>query len=108
VSPHTVVTGHHALPALAFDFAVILTETEEQILANLTARRLRDPSLELRAQTSTLVQRELLRRGAGHEETHNHCYVVSVNARPWSDAVDRAYEAMSDRWDSSTALGYPW
>jgi hypothetical protein len=36
--PHTVVTGRHALPALAFDFAVILTESEEQVLANLTAR----------------------------------------------------------------------
>jgi hypothetical protein len=53
-----------------------------------------------------LVQRELLRRGTEHDKTH--CYVISVKARPWSDAVDRAYDAMSDRWDSSTALGYPW
>jgi hypothetical protein len=38
----------------------------------------------------------------------SHCYVIPVEAQPWSDAVDRAYEAMSDRWDSSNALGYPW
>ncbi|SDM43500.1 hypothetical protein [Allokutzneria albata] len=38
--PHTVVTGRHALPSLAWDFAVILTETEEQIHANLAAREL--------------------------------------------------------------------
>jgi hypothetical protein len=31
--PHTVVTGRHALPTHAWDFAVILTETEEQIHA---------------------------------------------------------------------------
>jgi hypothetical protein len=104
--PHTVVTGRHALPTLAFDFAVILTESEEQILANLAARYSRDPSLELRARTSMLVQRELLRSGAEHNKTH--CHVIPVAAQPWSDAVDRAYEAMSDRWDSSNALGYPW
>jgi hypothetical protein len=104
--PHTVVTGRHALPTLAWDFAVILTESEEQIFANLAARYPHDVSLELRARTSILVQEELLRRGAEHNKTH--CHVISVDARPWSDAVDRAYGEMSDWWDYSTALGYPW
>jgi hypothetical protein len=53
-----------------------------------------------------LVQQELLRSGAEHNKTH--CHVIPVEVQPWSDAVDRAYEAMSDRWDSSNALGYPW
>lgn len=104
--PHTVVTGRHALPALAFDFAVIVTESEEQILANLKGRRTRGASPELRARTSTLVQEELLRRGAEHNKTH--CHVIPVAARPWPDAVRRAREEMSDWWDYSTALGGYW
>jgi hypothetical protein len=104
--PHTVVTGRHALPALASDFAVILTETKEQILANLAARHRSDVSLGLRAQASMLVQNELLRRGAEHNKAH--CQVIFASARPWSDAVDRIYWEMSDWWDYRTALGGPW
>lgn len=103
--PHTVVTGRHALPTLAWDFAVILTETEEQIRANLAARYRHDPSLDLRARTSTLVQEELLRRGRQHKRTHVTCEVLSIAARPWPDAVDRALSKMDDLWDSRNALG---
>jgi broad-specificity NMP kinase len=104
--PHTVITGRHALPALGWDFAVILNETEEQIHANLKTRDPYDDSLDLRARTSMLVQQELISRGAEHGRTH--CWVINVDARPWHDAVGRAYQEMSDRWDSSNALGYPW
>jgi 2-phosphoglycerate kinase len=102
--PHTVVTGRHALPDLAGDFAVILTETEEQIHANLEARRHHGDSVELRTQTSLLVQRELLRRGYEHDRA-THCSIIPTEARPWADAVDRARSAMSDEWDSFNALG---
>jgi hypothetical protein len=102
--PHTVVTGRHALPTLAWDFAVILTETEEQIHANLASRN-HDPSLDLRVRTSMLVQKELLHRGHVHSKTHVHCRVVSTAARPWSDAADRARSAMNDWWDHDNALG---
>lgn len=61
---HTVVTGRHALPTLAFDFVVILTETEEQIRANLEAGLGPSDFLDLRARTSILAQNELVRRGA--------------------------------------------
>jgi 2-phosphoglycerate kinase len=104
--PHTVVTGRHALPALAWDFAVILTETEEQIRANLAARYRQDASVDLRVQTSMLVQEELLRRG--HEHNKTRCEVISTDARPWPDAVERAYGKMSDRWDYRNALGSSW
>jgi len=104
--PHTVVTGRHALPTLAWDFAVILTETKEQILANLAARYRNDVSIGLRAQTSMLVQQELLQRGAEHNKAH--CQVIFAGARPWSDAVERVYWEMSDWWDYRTALGGPW
>jgi hypothetical protein len=101
--PHTVVTGRHALPTLAWDFAVILVETKDQIQANLAGRYPRDDSPDLRVRASMLVQDELLRRGREHNRTR--CHVVFVDARPWSDAVDRARSEMSDRWDSSNALG---
>ncbi|MCP3803332.1 hypothetical protein NLX83_29070 [Allokutzneria sp. A3M-2-11 16] len=103
--PHTVITGRHALPTLAWDFAVVLTETEEQVHANLAARYRNDPSLGLRVRTSMLVQEELLRRGREHDRTHVHCRVVFTAARPWSDAVTRARSEMNDYWDYRNALG---
>lgn len=105
--PHTVITGRHALPTLAWDFVVILTETKEQIYANLAGRYNRnDPSLDLRVQTSMLVQEELIRRASQHrKKTQAHCEVVSIAARPWSDAPARASEAMSDAWLERYALG---
>ncbi|GAA4011610.1 hypothetical protein GCM10022247_37570 [Allokutzneria multivorans] len=96
--PHTVVTGRHALPGLAWDFAVVLTETEEQVHVNLGSQ-------DLRTRTSMLVQEELLRRGAEHRRNHVHCEVVRVPARPWADAVDRAGRDMNELWDSRNALG---
>ncbi|CAM3317202.1 hypothetical protein KIPE111705_01875 [Kibdelosporangium persicum] len=101
--PHTVVTGRHALPTLAWDFAVVLRETGEQIHANLAGRYPRDDSLDRRVRASMLVQDELVRRGREHNRTR--CHVVFVDARPWSDAVDRARGEMNDRWDSGNALG---
>lgn len=101
---HTVVTGRHALPTLGWDFAVILTETGEQIHANLTTRYPNDPSLDLRVQTSMLVQKELLRTGREHHG-NTRCDVIYTAARPWSDAADRADSDMNDRWDYRNALG---
>jgi hypothetical protein len=99
--PHTVVTGRHATPALAPDFAVVLTEDEDQILANLKAKTRHDVSYDLRVQTSLLVQQELTRR------RHNDAgaRTVFVSARPWSDSVDRARGEMNDYWDMDNALG---
>ena len=107
-TPHTVVTGRHALPTLAFDFVVILTETEEQIRANLKARLGPDDFLDLRARTSVLVQNELIRRAQAHRQNQPHCDVVYIDAQPWSDTVKRAYSEMSDWWDYRTALGGMW
>jgi len=101
--PHTVVTGRHALPTLAWDFVVILTEDEEQIRANLATRN-REDSVDLRTRTSMLVQAELLHRGAAHR-TSSQCEVVFVAARPWTDAVDRVRREQSDLWDLWNALG---
>lgn len=99
----TVVTGRHALPTLAWDFAVILTEDEEQVRANL-ATFYREDSVDLRARTSMVVQKELLRRGSEHRAS-SHCEVVSAAARPWADAVDRVRKEWSDLWDLRNALG---
>lgn len=109
-TPHTVITGRHALPALAFDFVVILMENEEQIRANLASRASRstpdETFLGLRVQTSMKVQEELVRRGGEHNK--GHCRVIYLSARPWEDAVERAYSEMDDYWDYSTALGGMW
>ncbi|MDG4791749.1 hypothetical protein O7626_38675 [Micromonospora sp. WMMD1102] len=100
---HTVVTGRHALPTLAWDFVVILTEDEDQIRANLATRYSAD-SVDLRARASMVVQKELLRRGSEHR-TSSHCEVISATARPWTDAVDRVYTMYGDLWDLRNALG---
>lgn len=100
---HTVVTVHHALPTLAWDFVVILTEDEEQVRANL-ATRYREDSVDLRARTSMVVQKELLRRGSEHRRS-SYCGVVAAAARPWVDAVDRVRTERSDLWDYRNALG---
>lgn len=107
-SPHTVVTGRHALPTLAFDFVVVLMETEEQIRANLQSRACPADILELRVRTSMLVQAELVRRAQEHKSRQSHCDVIYTQARPWEDVVERAYDAMSDWWDYHTALGGLW
>ncbi|WP_034263331.1 hypothetical protein [Actinospica robiniae] len=107
-SPHTVVTGRHALPALGFDFVVLLMETEEQIRANLRSRSCPDDVLDLRVRTSMLVQAELVRRAQEHKGRQPHCDVIFTQARPWEDVVERAYTAMSDWWDYRTALGGMW
>jgi hypothetical protein len=85
---------------------VILTETEEQIRAHLAARYRDDDadSVELRVRTSMLVQDELLRRGYEHHRS-GPCGVTYTAARPWSDAVSRAYTDLDDMWDSRNALG---
>lgn len=101
--PHTVVTGRHAVPTVAWDIVVILTEDEEQIRANLATRH-REDSVDLRARTSMVVQRELIRRGGEHR-TASHCEVVHAAARPWADAVDRVRAECGDRWDYRNALG---
>jgi 2-phosphoglycerate kinase len=107
-TPHTVITGRHALPNLAFDFVVILLETEEQIRANLEARLGPHDFLDLRARTSMLVQDELIRRAREHAQQQQHCDVVYSNARPWEDVVERTYGRMDDLWDYRTALGGMW
>jgi hypothetical protein len=99
--PHTVVTGRHSTPALAPWFAVVLTESEDQILANLKTKTPHDVSHELRAQASMLVQRELYLR----RNEDNGVRTVFVKARPWPDAVDRALTMMGDYWDMDNALG---
>lgn len=98
-----VVTGRYALPTLAWDFVVILTEDEEQVRANL-ATCYREDSVDLRARTSMVVQKELIRRGSEHR-TSSHCEVVFAAARPWADAVDRVRTKRSDLWDCRNALG---
>lgn len=108
VTPHTVVTGRHALPDLAFDFVVILIETEEQIRANLEARLGPSDFLDLRARTSMLVQEALVRRGIEHRKKQPHCDVIHIRARPWADTAERAHHEMNDWWDYRTALGGMW
>jgi hypothetical protein len=99
--PHTVVTGRHATPALGLWFTVVLLEEEDQIRANLKAKDPGDVSHDLRTRTSVLVQKGLTdrrRENGGHR-------TVFVNARPWTDAVDRASNRMGDYWDMDNALG---
>jgi hypothetical protein len=99
--PHTIVTGRHATPALATWFAVVLVEDRDQILANLRAKTPRGVSHDLRTQTSLLVQADLGRR----QNEENGTRTFYVNARPWSDAVDRVLNTLNDYWDMDTALG---
>ena len=104
--PHPVVTGRHALPTQGWDCAVVVTATEEQILANLRAATPHDDALEQRARTAMLVQAELIRRGNAYGR--EHCRVLYAAAGAGSGTVEAVYEAMRDSWDSSTALGGMW
>lgn len=105
-SPHSIIAGRYALPTQGFDFSVVVTATEEQILENLRAEDPHDEALELRAQTAILIQEELVRRGNAHGA--GHCRVLYAPAGAASGSVEAVYDAMSDFWDSSTALGGLW
>jgi 2-phosphoglycerate kinase len=66
---------------------VVVTEDEDQILANFAAREPDEGAQHARARVSTLVTAELARRAAAHG-------VPVIPARPWHDVLDRADRAL--------------
>jgi 2-phosphoglycerate kinase len=87
-----VFEGDYLLPDLAAEFgdavrAVVVTETEERILANYRSREPGNGEQTVRARVSALVGARLVQRA-------EQAGAAVVSAWPWVDALDRVDRAL--------------